>query len=365
MEPSLGWSFPAIRGVQAGREFFVSMCPMGHIPKMFLFDEKILPAQLRAQRILNKGRIPQISSYLVKNPKDYVFSALTASIDAKHIEFTSLGQKGDGKNIGILYVPLGAKFIINDGQHRRAAIEMAMKQRPGLADESIAVVFFLDRGLARCQQMFADLNRYAIRPSTSIGVLYDHRDSKAVLARLVALQSEVFKDLVENERTTLSMRSSKLFTLSAIFHATEALIEGLEIGSDQEVERLALDFWEEVAEQFPAWEKVRKETLTAGAVREDYIHSYGITLQAIGKLGNYLLRKQPKTWKNTLKGLGKIDWSRKNSKLWEGRAIIGGRVSKTQSNVVLVTAAIKQALKVDLTPEEERIEAEYRKGQRR
>ena len=40
-------------------------------------------------------------------------------------------------------------------------------------------MFFLDVGLRRCQQMFADLNRNAIRPSKSLGVLYDHRDDIA------------------------------------------------------------------------------------------------------------------------------------------------------------------------------------------
>ena len=58
---------------------------------------------------------------------------------------------------------MDARFIINDGQHRRAAIEMALRDRPELADETISVVFFLDPKLERCQQMFADLNRYAVR----------------------------------------------------------------------------------------------------------------------------------------------------------------------------------------------------------
>jgi DNA-binding LytR/AlgR family response regulator len=78
-----------------------------------------------------------------------------------------------------------ARFIINDGQHRRAAIIEALKQRPDLDHETIAVVFFLDIGLDRCQQMFADLNRHAIRPSRSLGLLYDHRNDKARLAKLV------------------------------------------------------------------------------------------------------------------------------------------------------------------------------------
>jgi len=57
-------------------------------------------------------------------------------------------------------------------------------------------------------------------------VLYDHRDDAAELARLVVLRSPVFRDVVEMERNTLSLRSRKLFTLSAIYSATCALIAG-------------------------------------------------------------------------------------------------------------------------------------------
>jgi DNA sulfur modification protein DndB len=38
--PAFEYVFPAIRGVQAGREYFVSMCPLRLIPRIFLFDEE-------------------------------------------------------------------------------------------------------------------------------------------------------------------------------------------------------------------------------------------------------------------------------------------------------------------------------------
>ena len=87
---------------------------------------------------------------------------------------------------------MSAKFVINDGQHRRAAIQQALAENPELGDESIAIVLFLDIGLERCQQMFADLNRYAIRPAKSIGVLYDHRDEMSAITRLVVFRSPLF-----------------------------------------------------------------------------------------------------------------------------------------------------------------------------
>src|SRR5688572_33108120 len=76
-------SFPAIRGSQAGRDFYIAMCPLRVIPKIFVFDEEEVPPDLRAQRTLNKARIPEIAAYLSNNPESYILSALTASVDGK------------------------------------------------------------------------------------------------------------------------------------------------------------------------------------------------------------------------------------------------------------------------------------------
>lgn len=351
---------PAIRGVQARREFFTSMCPMRLIPKIFLFDEDELPAEQRAQRVLNKARVPEIASYILENPENFTFSAITASIDGE-ARFEPMGDGGHQGRIGTLHVSMQARFIINDGQHRRAAIETALRSNPDLGEEAIAVVFFLDRGLQRCQQMFADLNRHAVRVSPSLGLLYDQRDIRAKLARNIALRSPLFRDVVEMERSTLSARSRKLFTLSAIHTATNALFAGNEPDSiDAETNR-AIEFWETLADNIPEWKMVRDRRLTAGEVRRDFIHSHGIALHAFGRVGN-ALAAQGRPWKKALAPLRQIDWSRSSSTIWEGRALVGGRISKSESNVTLTTNYIKSRLKMSLGPEEKRAEDAFKRG---
>src|SRR5699024_11051271 len=89
------------------------------------------------------------------------------------------------QNIGTVTISLEARFLINDGQHRRAAIEEALKIHPDLGDETISVVFFLDTGLKKAQQMFADLNRHAVNTTTSLGILYDFRDQLSLLTKSI------------------------------------------------------------------------------------------------------------------------------------------------------------------------------------
>ena len=88
------YAFPAIRGIQASREFYVSMCPLRLLPKLFLFNEDEMVPELRAQRQLNKARLPEMARYVLENPDDYVFSAITASVDADVI-FEPFGDDPD------------------------------------------------------------------------------------------------------------------------------------------------------------------------------------------------------------------------------------------------------------------------------
>lgn len=353
--------FPSIRGIQASREYYVSMCPLRLIPKIFLFDEDEIVPELRAQRVLNKARIPEISRYILQNTDTYVFSAITASVDGP-VRFKALGSEGEASRLGALHVDMSARFVINDGQHRRAAIEMAIASEPALGDETIAVVFFVDRGLGRSQQMFSDLNRHAVRPSRSLGLLYDHRNDLSKIAKLVALKSAAFKDVVEMERSTLSERSRKLFTLSAIYTGCSALLDTKEFVSIDDAASVCIEFWDEIAKQIPEWGLVRNSKMTAGEVRRDFLHSHAIVLQALGIVGRELQTLPSATLKKRIQSLAKIDWARSNAAVWEGRALIGGRVSKAGQNVVLTTNYIKQHLGLELGPEELRTERAFARG---
>lgn len=361
MSRGFEYIFPAIRGIQAGREYYVTMCPLRLIPRIFLFNEEELNPEVRAQRQLNKNRIPELSRYITQNQDSYVFSAITASIDAD-IQFQTASGLNEENKMGLLKVPMSARFLINDGQHRRAAIEAALKENPEIGDETIAVVFFLDVGLARSQQMFADLNRYTVRPSSSLNVLYDHRDERAKLARKLIASSDIFRGVVELEKTTLSARSRKLFTLSAIFHATSELIANLKFGSEEEKEDLVVEFWNEISCHMKEWSAVQSGTITAGEIRADFINSHGVVLQALARIGNCLLKENIETWKTKLDKLSSINWRRSNCNDWEGRAMIAGRISKSQQNVILTANKIKQLLGIELSKDESIIEKQFKRG---
>lgn len=350
--------FPAVRGMQAGRPCYIAMCPMRIVPKLFVFDEGVVPPELRAQRILNTGRIPELSSYIVENVKDYTLSSLTASIDGQ-VEFEAISDKGESANIGTLTVSMEAQILINDGQHRRAAIETAIAENPELAHDNISVLFFIDEGLARSQQMFADLNKHAVRPSDSISTLYDHREDLSKLARYVQKHVKVFSRLTEMERSSISNRSTKLFTLSSIKGANKTL---LSLGKNEPVSKeamiLATEYWTRVTANMPDWQLALKKEVIPSELREQYVHAHGVTLQAIAHVGVDLIARTPKSQERYLKKLRTIDWARANNE-WEGRAMVQGRISKAHINVRLTTNYIKNHLALALNPDEQEAEEAF------
>jgi DNA sulfur modification protein DndB len=349
-------SFNAVRGIQAGRPCYIAMCPMRIIPKIFVFDEDEVPAELRAQRKLNKGRIPEMTNYLIENRNDYTLSSLTASIDGE-TEFVPVDEQS-GVNIGTLKISMDAQILLNDGQHRRAAIEEAVNNNTELGHDHISVVFFLDNGLKRSQQMFADLNKHAVRPSPSLATLYDQREELSNIARRVMNEVHIFSKLTETEKTSISNRSIKLFTLSGIKNATKALLnKGKNDHISEEEIQLAIDFWKHISSQIEDWKLSADRKVNSWELREGYIHAHGVLLHALGILGNQLIVDK-KNW-TVLDQLSDIDWSR-GSNNWKGRAVVNGRITKSINNVKLTTNQIKNLIGMQLTEKEKAIEKEFK-----
>ncbi len=331
------------------------------IPKLFVFDEEVVPPELRAQRRLNEARIPDITNYLIENSDSYTLSAITASIDGP-VQFEPFADTGPAANLGLLSIGMDTQILVNDGQHRRKAIEQAIKEAHELGHDNIPVLFFVDEGLTRSQQMFADLNKHAVRPSDSLSTLYDHRESASALARFVLEQVPCFKTLTDLEQTSLSKRSSKLFTLSAIKLASRSLLaKTAKDNISPEEMQLAASYWNQVCQCMPDWQDALERKVSTCDLREQFIHAHGLGIAALGAVGADLLRQKPSDWQAALQALVEVDWSRSNTALWRGRAMDAhGRLSKTRNNITLTANVIRKALGLELSAEDQSIEDQFK-----
>lgn len=336
---SESYSFDAIRGIQANREYYVTICPMKIIPKLFIFNESEIPPKLRAQRTLRESRIPKLKDYIISNPDEYIFSSLTASVDGtmKFIPAPHLGP--DGK-IGRLYIDMSSQLLINDGQHRRKAIEEALKEKPILGSESISVVFFEDMGLKRSQQMFADLNQNAVKPSKSLNILYDNRDAYSRFIVDITDKLEIFQNRVEFEKTTIGKHAKEVFTLGGISDATKKLLGRESIRRpNKEQQSLVIRFWEAVSQNIPEWQLLINGTISSDELRANYVHAHTNCLNSLGMAGREIIKQFPDTWEKKLSGLSKLVWSRDNP-VWEGNLLQGKKMVRTTIGIALGACVI-------------------------
>lgn len=341
------YKFPAVKGIQAGKEYYVSMIPLNIVSKLFINDNDIVSPEFRAQRRLNESRIPTIKKYILDNPDTYVFSALSASLDGDFL-FIPYEQNGE---IGTLEVDMNTTFLINDGQHRRAAIEEAIKEEPKLGGETISVVFFEDRGLERSQQMFTDLNKHAVKTSNSISTLYDSRDELAVVTKRVISQIPFFHLYTDKEKDNLGKNSSKLFTLNNLYKANSRIIQTSHI-TDKDQEFLK-QYWNMIVENIIEWQELLNKDISKSELRQNYILCLNVTISAFGRLGAYFYNNHEMDINKFLPELKKINWLRENIADWGGRAIgEKGKIMSNENAVILICNKMKQLIGIPLSKDE-------------
>lgn len=344
------YRFPVVKGIQAGKEYYIGMVPMNMLCKLFPSDEEYILPEYRAQRKLNESRLPDIKNYILNNKDTYVFSALTASIDGECRFVPS-----EVEDLGVLEVSMNAKFLINDGQHRKAAIIAALAEDESFGDETISIVFFSDKGLNRSQQMFTDLNKHAVKTSNSLAELYDSRDPLAVATRRVISKIEFLNLYVDKESDSLGINSPMLFTLNTFYNANKRILGRNEC--NEAYEEYIYDFWHTVTRHMRPWQELSNKEISKKGLREQYLATQSVIIQAIGRIGSSLYGRQRIELEQYLQRIEEINW-RRTAPIWKGRIIReDGKVMTNNTAIVLAGNAIKRTIKMDLNEEEQYVES--------
>ncbi|QAY96756.1 DNA sulfur modification protein DndB [Methylovirgula ligni] len=339
---------PAMRGKMGSRTFYSVLMPMSGVPQFFKFTNWAgISPEDREQRVLNDKRVPDLAGYISENEEDYLFSSITASYKSEP-RFEPYVQ---GSNIGMLILQLGDEFIINDGQHRCAGIVRALESGVPIAKDTISVLLFPWENTERVQQMFSDLNRFVQKTSKSLDILYDKRDEHAAATLGMIDRLPVFRELTDKENVSLGVKSTKLFTLAALYDANVELLKGRGKNDTDANIALLVDYWKAVAQHMPDWTKVLKGQKLALELRQEKISSHSTVLRALGGLGLDLLTGDG--WQGKLAALEAIDWGKRNSE-WEGVCMSANSVLSNRQSRAATKAFIKAKLGMPLSDSEAR-----------
>lgn len=339
------YKFNVLKGKQANKDYYVAMVPLKMLSKLFISDDEYVPPEYRAQRRLNESRIPDIVNYILENRDSYVFSSLAASVDGA---FDYLPYMNDA-NVGVLEISMDSRFLINDGQHRKAAIIEALKENPDLGEETIPIVFFFDQDLSHSQQIFTDLNKNAVKTSNSISKLYDSRDAVSVMTRNIIWKIDFLNVYTDKETDNLGKYSSHLFTLNT-FHKANKLV--LKNKYNKDSEDFLFRYWKLVTDNMLLWHELENKEITKIDLRQNYIVTQNVVIHALGRVGNYFYENSKIDVESYLEKLKLIEWNR-NAKCWYMRAVNkNGKILTNTKAVLLISNEIKKNMGIPLNKRE-------------
>jgi DNA sulfur modification protein DndB len=353
--------FPALKGRQGDLDYFVTMMKLGEVVKQIGYAETIqrwdegIPAEYKKQRKLNISRvINEMVPYLTLNP-DHFYAALTAEVErpgepASTIVFEP--QEGH-EHVGVVKFDGSEQIMTLDGQHRLKSIELALKQHPDLARESIAVILVPAKGFRRSQQLFSDLNRYAKQPSKTLNLLFEHREFFAGVAKGVAETANTFKDRVNLETNSLGRKSRHHITLAVLYECVVSLLEGHYTDSESDPKKMeeavvsVVHAYDDVITPvLPEFSDMLSGHLTPYDLRCKYIYCHSVGEQGIAKAVRSCQDHFGAKWEDIVhRVFPKIDWRLINSE-WEGSAVQGGSIYTRRQNVEHTATFIKMKLGV-------------------
>lgn len=358
---------PAIRASMGDLEYFVSTVTFGEAARMVQYAEEVdgwtgeTPSELKLQRKLNVQRVErELVPYLVSSP-DHFYSALTVEVrpaprdgEPGTISFEPQQTFPGGLEFGRLTLDGTESLYALDGQHRLKSIERAIRLRPELAREHIALILVPFRSVPRSQTLFSDLNRYAKGPSKSMSLLFTHREWLARVAKALAQEVPLLRDRVNMESTSLSSNSRHFVTLSTLYEMTRSMLgEGAEAAEIDEPATVAdlTDVWDLLTDALEQWRLVASGDEHPAYLRQRYLHMHGVGQQAIAIAVERARRAAGPTWRETVRMLAGVDW-RLTNPAWQGVALHGGRVNNTSTSIRLLADVIQRQIGLEPTERE-------------
>jgi DGQHR domain-containing protein len=259
--------------------------------------------------------------------------------------------------------------VINDGQHRVEAIRLFLSrmrdkkymEKYTKEEKKKAMMYDFERAelcaQAHCvffaeemQQMFADINATAQKPSKSITLFFDKaNDFNSSVAKVIELSS-VLQGRTDVQKNVCSGKSPHVFTMATVTAALRELFvdKGARDGLDDEEIQLAVDVLEKVSwlwdkEVWSSAEAMREQSLAPHAVFLKGLMTFMRALVESGKFPEVLT----------------IPWQRHGNKHMLHRCVDQtGKILAGAQNALLVSAELKNLNDYPLTPAERQVEAE-------
>lgn len=215
---------PAIRSQMGIWVYYVSTMSFDDVNKFVrpINDElhkSVLLSDMIQRSITDNYK--SIAHYLETQDERFFNALILAVYDGRPV-WNEIRIEGEGEediyNLGLLSLTGEEKIFPVDGQHRVEGIKQALKDKPELGNERIAVIFVghskNDAGMQKTRRMFSTLNRYAKPVSLRDIIALDEDDVVAIASRELIDNEDLFSDgkIFDAKTKALPESNTKAFT---------------------------------------------------------------------------------------------------------------------------------------------------------
>jgi DNA sulfur modification protein DndB len=385
----------AMRGMMGDNEYYVATVKantliqtVGYASEMEKWPD--MTVDERMQRELKGERIAtEIVPYLVNDP-DWFFGALIIDIYSgwENVVFQPISEVAEVKyaayqetlnTAGFLTLPDDKSLIALDGQHRLAALSMAIRGKNGIPGsvtlpENIKntlegghpdigkadiTVMFIKHGEdnTKIRKIFNKVNRYAKQTSKGDNIITSEDDMIAIIARRMFSGEDAplhpigNQDVVNWKSNTIPLRSKNLTTLSAIYTMTEILLARKGITpktrkDDELLEEgriLMRDFWNELMDGisiFRTYREYVEKDMSLATLRKQNLLLKPVTHTALAQAVSIAM-DHGYQYEDLIAKINKINWSQDNP-VWSNILV----TNSMNKRMITGSQALKNAGKI-------------------
>jgi len=245
---------PTIRGKFGSTEYYLTRMKAREFVQAVRsaqdLDEWVdMDIEERMQREVDKKRVREEIAPYIACSEDRFFGAVIVLIYDGQVYFESLVEDlkqelpraymVQSEDLGFLTVE-GGELIVLDGQHRMEGIRQVLEHEvegPYVSEvhnDDVSVIFIPHESSLKTRRIFNKINRHAKPTNTSVNLITSEDDGNAIVSRMLLRPGAPFgirtgkkpTDLIVNwKNTSLTQRSKKLTTLSALHEITKIVLE--------------------------------------------------------------------------------------------------------------------------------------------
>ena len=235
---------PAHRFRQGGRNVYYFALDLETLDG--LLPQRVEDSVVReANRRLTPSHARSIQRYLDEKD-DWLLGALLLGIAPDAIDFSPYDGDSSLENFGEMRIRTNRvnTMRIFDGQHRRRAIQELLAELSGLDDDrssrklaalrkaSMTIVLYGESDIKTLRQMFVDASKTKRIEGNTV-TRFDQRDAFNSAAVWLAENSQVLRERVEMERSTVARASPHLLAVNQL----AAILKSLKVGYGGRVSR--------------------------------------------------------------------------------------------------------------------------------